>query len=244
MKSRLFSAYFDPETESNKDLKGHLALFLGLSDEHKAPCLGALERTVLAATPDAEHLVMDELEASTRRPLLELSSVVSVLEFFLKRMIDDKTKQDTTHEWAQDLVECRFLSSPEVQPFVTWIERVRSDVLPHVESHIKRRTYTSGVFPSLRSFGATVELRAVQADKYAWGTPLEQYRPRILDVAAVASIHIGVDAGAQRDFFFQATESELQLLIDSLIAAKQDLQALRGAVTFSEEGVSDKNAST
>ena len=111
--------------------------------------------------------------------------------------------------------------------FIGMVNRLRNDVLPAVERIVRRRRYSEGILPGLKSCGTTVEIRAVQKDRYRWETHVKEYLPEILDVAGVVSVHIGLDKGMPRDFYFQGTEADLDLLISQFQAAKKDLRALQ-----------------
>ncbi len=229
MESSLFSN-FDPDTEKNEDLKKHLGDFLRLSGQHRQACLRVLPEFTLAATPAETRALLDSVEQETGEGRVVLYHVLGMLDYFVGRMEDDRTRDDTSQAWGDDLKELGYLSVPEVPIFVQCMEAIRRDVLPVVSAERRRRRYAVGVLPSLTKLGATVELRAVQDQKYEWGTPIGDYRPHITDVVAVASIHLGVDAGAQRDFYFQLNERELQLMLDHLSAVKMDLASLRESV--------------
>jgi len=96
--------------------------------------------------------------------------------------------------------------------------------LVRVESEISQ--ISEGVLPGLKTCGTTVEMRAVQKDLYRWGTSVQEYESEILDTAGVISVHIGLDEGTPRDFYFQMSENDLEDLISQLKAARKDLHAL------------------
>ena len=150
-------------------------------------------------------------------------------------MLRESTRDDTTQAWADDLIQLDLLSRPESVSFVEFVERIRRDVLPSAGPELRQREYATGVLPSLRSCGVTTELRGIIEDKFHWGNPVDEYRPNILGLVPVASIHIGVDSGPQEDFFFQASKSDLQLLIGSLVAARIELESLENRVQLRPE---------
>jgi len=229
MQSKVFDR-FDPEEEKNKALETHLRVFLGLSDEQRVACVQALAELVLAQTKALTDAVLERLAKQTSCSALALGQVLHLFQFFLRQMRDDDTRSDTPKLWSEDLVSLGLATPPEAAIIEQWLTRVRDEVLPEVEPVLRQRLYAAGVFPSLTQFGATVELRAVQEKKYRWGLPVSEYVPRVLDIVGVVSVHVGVDQG--NDFWFQVGEHELDLIIDSLVAAKADLRALRESVKF------------
>ncbi len=231
MKSRLF-ARFDPEHASNQPLRKHLRDLLGLSPSVRSSCIAALESLALGITDEDQRRATEALEAETKRSFIELAPALEVGRFFLQRMQDDRTRADSERDWAQDLVDLNFLSPPEVDPLVDFLCAIRKSVLPRVEEKARQRRYAAGVMPSLKAFGITVELRGVFETRFRWGTSVKEYASDVSSIVPVASIHVGVDAGPQTDFYFQADDNELQLLIDSLEAARLDMRALMDSVTF------------
>ncbi|MBN2559965.1 MAG: hypothetical protein JXQ75_03435 [Phycisphaerae bacterium] len=225
LKSRLFSK-FDPAEKDNDLFGKHLRKALDLVPGQMVACIDALADLRLARIEPEKDRLLDSLERETRLPQTELAQVIAVTRFFLDRMLRDEYKHDTSEQWADDLVTLRQIEESTRPLFVSMVDRIRSDVLPKVESAIRRRAYGEGVLPGLKTCGTTVEMRAVQKGRYRWGTAIKEYEPRILDVAGVVSVHIGLNEGTPRDFYFQMSEDDLQLLIRELEAARKDLWAL------------------
>lgn len=231
MNSRLFSR-FDPETDENRELKKGLRSLLGLSASARDACIRQLPDFLLAVTLEQSKRIVKDLEDEENVSGLESTSAFRIGRFFLQAMERESTREDSAQAWADDLIELDFLSRPESASFVEIVERIRGDILPSVGPELRQREYATGVLPSLRSCGVTAELRGVVEDNFHWGNPVDEYHPKLLGVVPVASIHIGVDAGPQTDFYFQASKSDLQLLIDSLVAARIDLESLESCVQF------------
>ncbi len=225
LKSRLFSK-FDPADKDNELFGKHLRKALALAPAQMTACIDALAALRLARTESENDRLVDALESETHLPQKELIQVIAVLRFFLSRMLRDAYKNDSSQQWADDVVALREIEETTRPQFVSMVDDIRSDVLPKVELAIRRRTYSEGVLPGLKTFGTTVEMRAVQKDRYRWGTSVNEYGPRILDVAGVVSVHIGLNEGTPRDFYFQVSEEDLELLISGFKAARKDLRAL------------------
>jgi len=231
MKSKLF-AVFDLDNKDNEGLKQDLHELMTLTVAQRDACISSLPEFLVAMTQPETRSLLEKLQAATGRTPVVLERIVRVLEFFAKQMRDDETRGDTGRQWGEDLAEHGVLRVAEVDPFADAIESLAQAVGP-VEAELKRLRYATGVLPSLQSLGVTVELRAVQDSRYRWGAPLSQYKPKIVDLTPVASIHIGTDVKERKDFYFQANARELQFMIDALMAAKLDLEALRDAVSLS-----------
>jgi len=225
LQSRMFSR-FDPRIEENKLFKGHLRRALELTTEKLGACIDTLSAWRLARTSSESDRIIARLETDTRLPQTDLVRVMAVLEFFLKHLMEDEYRDDSSGQWADDLLVTGQIDDNHRGVFVDTIERLRADVAPKVEHIVRQRRYSQGVLPGLKSCGTTVEMRAVQKNDYRWGTPVEEYRPTVVDVAGIVSVHIGLDAGTPGDFYFQGTENDLDLLISQFRAAKKELQAL------------------
>jgi len=208
-------------------------MFLEMGNDEQNACLELLPQIALAETKSETQHLLDKFKGRTSRPLVEIAHALGVLNFFIDGMADRETAGDTTSAWSKDLAEKGILrNQAEEQRFVSMMDRIREEVFPEFDKKRRRRGYATGVLPSLTDLGITVELRAVQKEKYRWGTPEEDYKPKIVDLVGVASIHIGVDAGPQNHFYFQMSEHEIDAVIASFVAARRDLAALRDSVSF------------
>jgi hypothetical protein len=97
------------------------------------------------------------------------------------------------------------------------------------------------VLPFFKSLGCTVEVRPIRKDVFRWGQSVETYAPEILGTVMVASIHIGVDEGAMEDFYFQASERDIDNIIDSLRVAKKEMTAMREYLRLDSTGNIHRN---
>jgi hypothetical protein len=89
----------------------------------------------------------------------------------------------------------------------------------------RQRIAERGVLPVFDSFGITIEARPIRDGRYRWGNSIDAYEPSILGAVFIASIHIGVDEGSPKDFYFQADRVDLDNMIASLQAAKKEIDA-------------------
>ncbi len=232
MESRLFDE-FDPLDESNKQFLQHLTRLLELSEDDQQLCIEALADFAIADTAQANMKVVKSIQLHSKLSRVEILRALNVLYFFLRTMLKKETRSDLPEQWRSDLAEIGVLQEPNADKFHALTLRVRDEVLPMVEQTVLRERAALGVFPTLKGLGVTVELRAVREHRYRWDTDITYYRPKIIDIVGIASINIAVDEGSPEDFYFQVDERGLQRLIDSLIAAKMDLEALATGVCFS-----------
>ena len=234
LKSRLFSK-FDPANKDNDLFGKHLRSSLNLSSEQMEACINALADFRLVRLESELDRLIDSLEEKTRLPQTEVEKVLAVMRFFLNRMLRDEYKNDTPEQWAEDLLTLDQIEKHTSPFFLSMVIRIRDEVVPKVELVVRRRAYGEGVLPGLKTCGTTVEMRAVQKDRYRWGNSVGEYAPEVVDVTGVVSVHIGLDEGRPRDFYFQMTEDDLADLISQLQAAGQDLLALNEFISRRKE---------
>lgn len=234
LKSRLFSK-FDPANKDNDLFGKHLRRAMSLSSGQMDTFIEVFAEFRLARLESEVTRLLDSLEEEARLPQTEVEKVLAVMRFFLDKMLRDDYKNDTPEQWAEDLVTLDQIEKKSSSFFVSMVTRIRDEVLPKVELVVRRRAYGEGVLPGLKTCGTTVEMRAVQKDRYRWGNPIEEYAPEIVDVTGVVSVHIGLDEGRPRDFYFQMSKDDLADLISQLKAAGQDLLALNEFLSTRKE---------
>ncbi len=238
MKSRLFSAVFDDrEGNDAKAFQRHLRETLALSDEDRDACLDVLPKIRLAQTATQTRRVVDGLARNRSVERSKLEHAIGVMSFLLDALLNDAVPNSDPPLWADDLEqELGWLDENTRPMFDHMLKRLQTDAAAKLEAEIRRRRAAGGVLPVLKSFGITVEVRAVRKDIFRWGTPIEAYQPQVIDTTMVASINVGVSEGTPDDFYFQANEDDIDYLINSLKAAKKDMKALRAYLNLDGTG--------
>lgn len=239
MKSRLFSVVFDDrERDHAKAFQRHLRETLALSDEDRNACLDVLPKIRLAQTDTETRRVVDGLARKRSVERSKLEHAIGVMSFLLDALLSDDVPDSDPPLWADDLEhELGWLDEKNTRPiFEQMLERLQTGAAAKLEPEIRRRRAAGGVLPTLKSFGITVEVRAVRKGIFRWGSPIEAYQPQVIDTTMVASINIGVTEGTPDEFYFQADESDIDYLISSLKAAKKDMKALRAYLNLNDTG--------
>ncbi len=237
MESKLFSQ-FDPNDEDNKQFLKDLRQILDLSEDQLITCVASASDLRLAQTRSSLRTVADAIAGKTKLTHTSVVGVWRVLRFFLDRFIQtDKAflKGDTPAKWVADLHHLKCITESQTGTLSSVLERLQNEVVPKVSAEIRRREFASGVFPTFKGFGATVEMRAIQHETYDWDNPLDEYSPQVVDITPVASIHISLDAGTPAEFFFQIDEKDLNLLINCLKATQKDIVTLKTFVREEKE---------
>lgn len=206
--------------------------------------LVAMPRTIreslLSAFPSLLHAGPAPLASSARAQLVrrfvgevpQIKRVIELLEFIAQRILR-LDKSTNPGEIAADVGEYANVSSDaDMVAIKETILRIVHDIAPAVRRQALRDETARGVLPSLTGFGATVELRAVQERRYVGVGSVEHYLPTISDIVPVASLVLTTDSSSHQNYYLQADEQELGVLIRALQATAKDLRALHDRITF------------
>lgn len=229
MQSRLLEA-FDPATPANRELKPDLALLLDLNEGARAELLRMLPDLLTLRTRSEIERQLAPLVLKYDIELRTLWRGLRPLKYFARQLLEQKVR-DKPDEIVGDLLSLEIVPTRQRAVAVDAL-RWLDESLPSLKPDYKKSEFASGLLPSLRSFGTTVELRAVQEDPYRPGEPIEAYTPNITTCVGIISVKIGLDTGAFKDVFFQTDKDGLILLIREFEAAVKDLDALEAKMAI------------
>ncbi len=169
-----------------------------------------------------KELLITSLIEKSGLTRLQTGSFLSLFRFFVSQFQEENLKiaEDSSESWTADLTALGIMEERWASEFTSYMSAVTSKIKSDVLDTRDVQTYQAGVLPSLKSLGTTVELRGIFDQTYRIGSPLEEYSPKLKSVTPIISVRISVDKGDIRDFYFQATPREIDILINSLIAAK------------------------
>jgi len=227
MKSRLLSTVFDdPDGDNAKRFARHFRETLGLSEDHRKACVAAFPQVKLTRTTTQESEVVSDLAARSGIPRPVFVHALNVANFFAEALLSDAIPVNDRELWADDLQELGWLDQESRPAFDALLDELTSE-LSNLQLRERERTAAGGVLPSFYSMGCTVEIRPIRKTIFRWGQDVAEYTPEILGTVTVASVHIGVDVGSTKDFYFQADDTDIDNMIDTLRAAKKEMAALR-----------------
>ena len=230
MNSKLFSR-FDPGAENNKQFLQDLNVLSGLALDQIDQLLTALETFSRAETPEELRQVYEEAEKATGLPRFLLNQLAALADFFVGNMLDDNIGQDDCPNWISDLQEAGLVDDKNRAQLSAFLDGL-SERADQLSKTALERAAESGVLPTLRSFGTTVELRAIQKSRYRIGTNVENYQPKLTGVVPIVSVFVRLDSGTPSSFVFQAPADDLTYFIDVLRAAQKDASALLKQIEF------------
>ncbi len=247
MKTTLFYT-LSREPELAKNIMRDIIVLFTLDEAKRKVCmLGLLEIADDTMTQKQRSDTIERIAKANDIDLLKALSSFQVLQFLLKKLDDDNFKKATTPELAEDFPVCCEQVDLEIDRdvaipvFKEVIEYLRSDEILQKYTKINdKKLATSGVLPSITSFGTTVELRAVVGNPFRIGMVAdENYDPDIKDIAPVVSILLRADSGVVDEFSFQVSEAELEALIQELHSAQISIRKLQELVTFQNSAATD-----
>jgi len=221
LKSKFFSN-FDSTDEDNKGFKIALDRLMELSLDDLNTIIDMLPSILLAETNVQANEQIQILQ--DKLPDINASVVQSSITFF--EFLEEHLREvmDTPEDLVFDLVEnLTLLQESKRDLFLHVITRLK-EVIDSTGSEVLKREYAAGVLPAFDGIGTTVEIRAIQENRFSPITSVDKYTPSISDLVGIVSINIDLDTG--NEFFFQAARSDLELVIDTLRAALKDLDAL------------------
>lgn len=238
MKSRVFTLLTrDPESPGAKAFARDLAAILVLSEEAREACIQTLPAIRVPQTSYEKQRRIKELVQQEGLDRNRIEQSLSVLDFFADALISEDIPESDHEFWLADLAELGWIDNDSRPAFEALVSRLASaDYVSLLRRQSQQLRAQGGVLPTFNSLGITVEVRPVRTNRYRWGTPVKGYFPEIVGTTGVTSIHIGLDEGTPRDFYFQADETDLDKMISSLLAAKKDMAAFRKFLRLDSTG--------
>jgi len=234
-----FETYFGQQMRGNlnEDFKKDLASLLKLTPNARNELAKAVVRGLLTLTDKEERALRDELATKFKDEPVALTGPFQFLGYFAKMFLadpdDDPRAKDEPAKIASDLGKMADIYPKDVsnsqEIFAEVLEALKKVALPAKEA-VLQRTYETGVLPSFKGIGTTVELRGIQDIEFQFGDVVEQYTPHFVGLVGVASIRIRVDEGNPDIFCFQASDRQLTNLIDALRATQKELRSLETKV--------------
>lgn len=183
-----------------------------------------------------EDWLYAQVAESTEVPARQRLNLVSVIRFLIPKALDELKERDrSTKANADKAVEA--LANGWTESFRSIADESSSDkeadhrkfrsivlAASELEDDLSKSRSVAGVLPILDSIGHTVELRAVNKQKYKLGVGIDEYAPEYIDFVPMASFILRTDD--EEKLYFQVNKSGLKKLIDLLNVAKKDMDAV------------------
>jgi hypothetical protein len=218
-KSKLFGT-FDPSEEQNKEFCRDLRAFLGVTEQERKAAIEAFSKFKESISSTERTEVIDLVTGEAGLTGLQQKAIYRLMDFFLRQCIAviEKTDMadDTIEMWTSDLRVLDVITESEEAVLTKVLSDFQRESLPSLHDVVRRLSYSAGVLPTINSFGATSELRAIRKRRLDWTSDSKDYVFDLGGFVAVGSIHIGTDSGHSREFDFQVDEKQLTYLISGL----------------------------
>lgn len=219
--------------ELTKSFLNDLLVALSITPDQRATLIGVLPEII------GKTLTSKQREDYAKRfaeqcglEKLEAKSALQALNFIASQLAEESYSDDSIEDLRVDLIVCLKendidYSEENINVFGCILENLKKDTIPAYKQIKKRKKTATGILPSINSFSHTVELRAVIDSSFHIGMSANEYKPKLTDFVPVVSIFISVDSGVADELAFQASEDELEALIQELKAAKIDMSTIK-----------------
>ena len=236
MRSKLFNL-IDTSDADWKSFVENLKVLLSTDFEFIDLCLENFHSRIRAESRFEIEKIYESISNKFSVPQSLVSSSYRILTSILNWTIDDKLSTDSPEHWAADLQELKAIDSEQSDTLLELIRRLKSDFSQQAELELLKKRSGTGVLPSFVSIRYTTELRAIKKGEYILGSDLSDYEVNIKGLVPIASLSIEFYSQDQKEIYFQATESEVQQMINCLQAAVKDLNALKKYMKPSETDI-------
>ncbi len=228
--SLIGTIFRDPESNTARGFSADFKQLFSLSDKEVQDFLIALPTIRLARMDSKKKEILESFSKShPNLPILQIEGVFTVLNFFLKQLMDTDLPSDDYKKWSSDLETKNLLARKDRERFECLISSLQEIIKNTISNEVARRKSAQYVSTLFRECLTSVNIRGVSSRIYTPGTPAEEYHPEITDTTSVISVDILVSdrSGEEKIFSFNAEESDIDYLINCLQAAKKELAILK-----------------
>ena len=230
-----FETYFAQQAGDFGDaFKKDLGTLLKLTAKARTEVTKAAIKSLGVRTEREKRAVLEELIEGSEDESLPLTGPFQLLSYFAKFFAgNDPRSKDDPKKIASDLAKMDGVYPSDVTEakniFAETLSALKTAALSAKIDFLKR-TYETGILPSFKGIGTTVELRGVQEVEFEFGDDVERYAPTFVGLVGLASIRINLEGSDPKFFYFQASDKELTDIIDALRATQKELRHLESTV--------------
>lgn len=220
-------------------------LLTGIDEDTRRKCISKIsEFRNLRITSEKQKLIESISPNVSQR--IKIDRSFSALNFLIDALLNDKLPEGDYLHWAEDLRSLHLIDQKTEPLFNSILNIIVTEYVPSLIFDERKRQAEDGVLPRFKLLGTTVEARAIRKNRYQMGMGMslqgrDAFSPDILGVTLISSIHIAVDVGSPKDFYFQVDEKDIESMIERLNAAKAEMKALKDFLKRSSEGASEEN---
>jgi hypothetical protein len=232
--SAMGEIFRDPESSSARTFAQDCKQIFSLSDKDVQDCLAILPAFRLTRLPSERKKLLEaffENHPTLPRPRIESS--FSVLNFFLKQLMNTDLPSDDSSKWGADLETLDIITPKDRSRFESFLSSLREITERTVRKEIERRKTAQRVGPLFQGCLIAVNVRGVLKKRYIFGTPSEDFQPEFADIAVVPAVNITIDDNSEenKSLYFNLEEGDIDYLINCLQAAKKEVAALKDYIS-------------
>jgi hypothetical protein len=216
--------------EGDKSFEVDIKALLSLPKQSLNMLLDKLIDIIFPPNPDVHQKLREDIIANNAElKLSALDSSISVLRFFVMNYAKYPNKQakNTPELWVEDLKTIFTIDKKQVDQLLSIFSKLSETILPDASKRYLEESAATGIFPFFTNIYFSVEMRPVQSNEYSEAMEVGSYRPAIVGTVTTASIKIETDGAENSELNFQATDVELNRIINSLNAALIEMREFK-----------------
>lgn len=217
----------DLDGDSGENFASDLDALLSLPKGARERCLQRIPSACSSRTVRELDRIVDSIAIEASIPTSRIKSAFGLMLFLAKRFAQEEfgDVQGEITAILRRLTDSKRLDTERSGMLGALLTEMQGSV-PTVRMIIEERRCAQGVLPVLVSAETTVELRGSMHPSFKYGESPRGYHSSVRRVVGIVSLHIDLDSGFPDEIFFQMDRESLTSLLDTLSAAKQDLEAL------------------
>jgi len=226
MKSELFSK-FDLHNPDNYPFFEDLTDTFALSEETILKIVSKLSQYIQSRSSGLKRKLAESISEELKLQSTQILNSMDVLYFLFAQPKNHEIEKDTPEIWASDLLNAGFLTQDNKDLFIKIIKEMNSTFYQELNRERLLLISRKGIFPSIRRFDTTVELRAVIEKEYHWEEKVSDFNPNIIGLVPIISCSLSTDVEENCHYYFQVDTEEALFIINQLQSALKIAKTLQ-----------------
>lgn len=218
--------------EDLKDFKDDIELFTSAIVQKDLDKIVKFARNILfAKTRKREVEAYKEMVCSRLVPNCQIALASHrIVRYFSNVFSNELTKDDSPEELVEDVSKIG-VSSKGLPIVKELLKLIKKDAQQYHDTILKEIAI-EGIFPTIKGFGTTVEMRGVFSRELEYGESLDHYSKEVrveegTPLVPVVSVSIKLTSGTPDRICFQASPEIIEWLIEELRASLHKLSLIK-----------------
>lgn len=224
MRTSIFMKYVGMPERFNEDLK----FLWDVPDNQRKAIFPYIAEIYKTETPADREIALDKAIKEVAGNAEDNLRIINLLLFIYSSW---NPLQDTPSNFVKDLDDLHLLPIEKREDAMAFLLEFFSIIEADNTRRLKKM-FAGSVLPSFIGVDTIVDFRSIIKQPYGstLDDRIENYNPECLDFIPIVLIQIERDTLSPKTFEFQCEEDDLDMLINSLQAAKKDLEASKNAL--------------